>query len=87
MSDQQHLKGYLRRIPQDLRVDFARRCGCSLSHLKFVAYGAKQLSAELAIAIERESAGQVRVETLRPDITWHVIRGSPCGNGAGPDRV
>ena len=76
MTDREHLKSYLRKLPRDTRADFAQRCGCSLTHLKFVAYGAKRLSAELAIAIERESAGAVRVETLRPDITWAVIRGS-----------
>jgi DNA-binding transcriptional regulator YdaS (Cro superfamily) len=36
---------------------------------------ALRVPAELAIAIERETAGAVTVEELRPDIDWQVIRG------------
>lgn len=71
-----NLKTYLRTLSAEDRLSFAARCGASLTHLKFVAYGAKNLSCELAINIERESAGAVRVEELRPDADWHVIRGT-----------
>jgi DNA-binding transcriptional regulator YdaS (Cro superfamily) len=30
-----------------------------------------------AVTIERETAGAVTVEELRPDIDWQVIRGLP----------
>lgn len=61
-------------MPLEDRAAFAARCGTSLQYLKFVGYKVKPCSLALAIAIERESAGRVRVETLRPDVPWHVIR-------------
>lgn len=39
--------------------------------------GKRALSAEQCIAIERETAGAVTVEELRPDIDWSVIRAKP----------
>lgn len=71
----QDLKTFLRSMPQDQRAKFADRCGVSLSHIRFVAYGAKSPSCELAINIERESSGAICVESLRPDADWAVIRG------------
>ena len=71
-----NLKAYLRTLTAEDRASFAARCGASLTHIKFVAYGAKNLSCELAINIERESGGVVRVEDLRPDADWRVIRGT-----------
>lgn len=41
--------------------------------------GRRALSAEQCIAIERETAGAVTVEELRPDIDWAVIRGHRPG--------
>lgn len=37
--------------------------------------GIKRPSAEVAIRIEAATDGKVRVEDLRPDVPWHVIRG------------
>jgi DNA-binding transcriptional regulator YdaS (Cro superfamily) len=37
---------------------------------------------EQCIAIERETAGAVTVEELRPDIDWSVIRGRPAKEAA-----
>ena len=68
------LKQFIRSVPLDQREGFAQRCGTSLNYLKLVAYKAKPCSERLAIAIERESAGAVTVEELRPDVPWHVIR-------------
>lgn len=68
------LKAFLRTLTADQKRDFADRCRASLSHLKFVAYGAKQPSGELAVRIEEASKGMVRAESLRPDIPWHVVR-------------
>ena len=38
--------------------------------------GLKRPSAEVAIRIEAATRGRVRVEDIRPDVPWHVIRGS-----------
>ena len=43
------------------RKNFAARCGVSEGFLMLVAYGHKSASTELAVAIEKESAGEVRV--------------------------
>ncbi|WP_341674975.1 hypothetical protein [Niveibacterium sp. SC-1] len=58
------------------RLDFARRCRTTPGHLRNVAYG-KPCGENLAIAIDRESAGKVPVETLRPDCDWAYLRGRP----------
>lgn len=69
------LKEFIKTIPIDDREAFAERCGASLTHLRFVAWGAKRASCELAINIERETNGIVPVESIRPDADWIVIRG------------
>ncbi|SMF93962.1 hypothetical protein SAMN02949497_1258 [Methylomagnum ishizawai] len=72
------LKTYLRSLSQQQKEDFATRCSCTLQHIKFVAYRAKQASETLAMAIERQSGGAVTVEELRPDLIehWAYIRGT-----------
>ena len=70
------LLDYLKTLPvPGGRGEFAERCGTSLGHLNNVAYGYKPCGEALAVCIERESSGAVRVETLCPDVDWRVIRG------------
>lgn len=38
--------------------------------------GNKRPSAEVAIRIEAATAGKVTAEEVRPDVPWHVIRGT-----------
>jgi DNA-binding transcriptional regulator YdaS (Cro superfamily) len=40
-----------------------------------------RVPAEWCVAIERETAGAVTVEELRPDVDWAVIRGKPAVPG------
>lgn len=68
-------KTYFMALPINEREKFAKRCGTSRAHLTNVAYG-KKCAALLAIAIERESRGAVRCETLVPEGDWKVIRGT-----------
>lgn len=78
----EELKAYLRTIKGEAaKRDFAVRCGTSINHLRAIAYGAKPCGESLAINIERESAGLVRVEGLRPDVDWAVIRKQPPAEG------
>lgn len=77
-----NLKAYLRTLSVEEKTLFAEKCGASLTHIKFVAYGAKNASCELAMAIERESGGDVTAEDIRPDAPWHVIRGKPSKQAA-----
>ena len=62
-----NLKTFLKTLPIKEREPFAQRCGCTLQHLKFVAYGAKQPSEVLALNVERESGGAVPVAELKPE--------------------
>lgn len=68
-------KTYLREnLPGDVeRAAFAKRCGTTAEQLRQVAYG-RRCGEKLAILIERETAGAVRCEDLRPDVAWEVIR-------------
>jgi DNA-binding transcriptional regulator YdaS (Cro superfamily) len=55
---------------------FAKACGSkSVLYLFHVARGhKKQVGESLAINIERESAGKIRCEDLRPDVDWAYLR-------------
>lgn len=73
------LKTYLRTLPDEAaRLAFAERCGTTLKYLRMVAYKAKTIGESLALNVERESSGAVRVESLRPDVAWHVISDRPA---------
>jgi DNA-binding transcriptional regulator YdaS (Cro superfamily) len=47
--------------------------------------GDRPIPMQLAIAIERETAGDVTVEELRPDVDWAVIRRRTPAQGARSD--
>jgi DNA-binding transcriptional regulator YdaS (Cro superfamily) len=69
------LKAYLDALPNvAAKADFAKRCGTTWNYLRLVPYGLKTAGESLAINIERESAGKIRVEDLRPDVDWAVVR-------------
>jgi len=70
------LLNYLKSLDLDAQKAFALRCETSVGQLKQVAYGYRRAGAGLAILIERESQGDVRCETLRPDIEWSYLRGT-----------
>lgn len=81
------LKTYLRTLPDEsARLAFSERCGTSLKYLRMVAYKAKTIGESLALKVELESGGSVRVETLRPDVPWHVVRGKPAAPAAGSQQ-
>jgi DNA-binding transcriptional regulator YdaS (Cro superfamily) len=68
------LKTYLESLPVADREPFAVRCGSTAGHLRNVSYGYRSCAESLAIAIERETGGQVRCESLRPDVDWQFLR-------------
>ena len=57
------------------RSALAESCKTSVGHLRNIAYG-KKCGEKLAIDIERESRGKVRVESLRDDVDWMYLRGT-----------
>lgn len=44
--------------------------------------GLRTIPPEKCIALERETAGKVTVEELRPDVDWAVIRAKPAREAA-----
>ena len=55
-------------------VAAARALEVSPQAISFWVNGHRTPSAETCIAIERATGGEVKVEQLRPDIDWSVIR-------------
>lgn len=68
-------KEYFVGLEPGERALLAKRCKTSVGHLRNVAYG-KTCGESLAIAIDRESRGTVRCESLRPDVDWAYLRGT-----------
>lgn len=73
------LKTYLLSMPVPDRELFAARCGTSYAHLRNIAYGLKSCSPPLAVAVARESGGQVPYETLNADVDWGYVRATHPG--------
>jgi DNA-binding transcriptional regulator YdaS (Cro superfamily) len=61
------LKTYFFSLDAEGRDAFASKCGTTRGHMQNVAYGYREPSTELAVAIERESVGSVRRQDLFPD--------------------
>lgn len=57
------------------QTELARRIGVTVSMVSQWCTGVRPLPVDRCIDIERETAGAVRVEELRPDVDWQVIRG------------
>jgi len=74
------LKRHIKGLPDNAaREAFARNCGTSLNYLrKVLSLQRFTPDADLCIAIERESAGKVRCEDLRPDADWAYLRATNC---------
>jgi DNA-binding transcriptional regulator YdaS (Cro superfamily) len=63
-------------IPVKDRPAFAGRVDSTVGYLNLLASGHKNCGEALAMRIERESNGKVRVESLCPSAPWDVIRGA-----------
>ncbi|CAM3839189.1 transcriptional regulator [Castellaniella denitrificans] len=70
------LKTYLNSLAPPEQQDFAARCGTSLGYLRKAISTGQRIGESLCINIERESAGAVTCEELRPDVDWAYLRGS-----------
>lgn len=67
------LKTYLNSLDKEEQEAFAKKCETSIGHLRNCAYGARTVSAELAVAIEQNSKRAVTRQDLFPDTfrkTW-----------------
>lgn len=77
------LKQYLGSLSLSERAAFAGRCGTTVGHLRNISYGTRTCRESLAIAIERESGGQVRCETLCPEVDWAYLRNAAGATASG----
>jgi len=68
------LKTYLEGLSSDERAALATACDSTVGHIRNVSYGYRSCAEKLAIALERESGGEVRCEDLRPDVDWQFLR-------------
>lgn len=70
----QSLKAYLNSLEPRDQDKFARRCATSVGYLRKAISIEQRIGESLAINIERESGGLVRVEDIRPDVDWKFLR-------------
>jgi DNA-binding transcriptional regulator YdaS (Cro superfamily) len=54
--------------------ELGRRLGVTKQNVSHWVRGRRAVPAEYCPAIERETAGAVRCEELRPDVEWAVLR-------------
>jgi DNA-binding transcriptional regulator YdaS (Cro superfamily) len=69
---------YLNALGKAEREAFAARCGTTVGYLRKAISVGQRLKADVCILIERESAGVVTCEALRPDVDWGYLRQSPA---------
>ena len=68
------LRKYLNGLPPADQIAFAKRCRTTVGYLRKAISARQRIGESLAIAIERESGGEVRCEQLRPDVDWAYLR-------------
>lgn len=66
------LSEYLKPLDAAARAEMAAESGTTWLHLRNIAFSGKACGIQLAVDIERISAGAVRRWDLRPD-DWHRI--------------
>lgn len=65
---------YINSLTKEEGESFASRCDTSIDYLRQVGYGNRKCRESLAIKIDRESAGSVSLDELRPDVDWAYVR-------------
>lgn len=68
------LHTYIKNLDKAALDGLAQRCATTVGQLRQVAYGNRRANAGLAISLEKETAGAVTCEELRPDIDWGYLR-------------
>jgi len=62
------LRDYMRTLPPEGKIDFARRAGTTLGYLKKCISAQLSFGPKLALRLEAASGGVVSRHALRPDI-------------------
>ena len=70
------LRTYLKTLDPTEQQEFAARCGTTIGYLRKAMSIDQQVGESIVIAIERESGGAVKCESLRPDVDWAFLRGT-----------
>lgn len=73
LSIMKDLIDYLNSLTRDKQGAFAARCGTSVGYLRKAASIGQNLGERLCVALERESGGAIRCESLRPDVDWAYL--------------
>ncbi|MFV2946442.1 transcriptional regulator [Pseudomonas japonica] len=68
------LHTYIKELDKAALDNLAKRCDTTAGQLRQVAYGNRRANAGLAISLDRETAGAVTCEEMRPDIDWAYLR-------------
>lgn len=67
-----HLIKYINNLPASSRNIFASNCGTTLGYLRKAASTGQVLGAEICVAAELASKGEVTRKDIRPT-DWHLI--------------
>lgn len=68
------LLDYFKKHGPDSRMRVAVATGTHIQQIQNIAYGYRRPNIHLAIKINAATQGQVRLESLRPDIDWVQLR-------------
>ena len=63
-----HLRGWLARKTAEEREATAKKAGTTVGHLRQLAGGHRQASADLAERLQDASVGEITIAGLRPDL-------------------
>ncbi|MBX9936140.1 MAG: helix-turn-helix domain-containing protein [Burkholderiaceae bacterium] len=67
------LTAYLNSLDTREQQDFARRCNTSVGYLRKAVCNGQRLGEILCLHIDTHSRGEVKCESLRPDIDWSLL--------------
>lgn len=67
---------FLNAMPRERQEAFAQACGTTVGYLRKAVSMRQRIGESIVINIERESAGVVTCEELRPDVDWAFLRGT-----------
>lgn len=70
------LRTYLNSLSRDEQDEYAVRSGTTVGYLRKALSTKEKIAESTAIALDRESGGEVPVEDVRPDVDWGYLRGS-----------
>lgn len=75
---------YINSLPKAERHAYVTRCETSEGYLRKAISKGQRLGERLCIALDRESAGAVRCEHLRPDVDWAYLRSTQACSTSVP---